>query len=91
MLGPIGESKMDHLARTPKQIGSAVRRYRRLQGLTQKDLGARTNLRQATISELENGKPGTQLRTLVDVLAALGLEVTIRERGRSEASIEDIF
>lgn len=82
---------MEQLARTSKQIGAAVRRQRRSKGLSQAELGAKTNLRQATISALERGEPGTQLRTLVDVMAALGLEMVIRERKATTESIEDVF
>lgn len=82
---------MEQIARTPKQVGAAVRRRRRTLKLSQSDLGAKADLRQATISALENGKPGTQLRTLIDAMAALGLEMAIRERSRSDKDIEDIF
>lgn len=81
---------MDQLARTPKQVGAAIRRRRRRVGLTQKRLGEQTRLRQATISALENGERGTQLRTLLDVVTALGLEIVIRERSTGR-NIEDIF
>ena len=82
---------MDQIARTSKQIGAAVRRRRRTLKLNQSDLGAKADLRQATISALENGEPGTQLRTLIDAMAALGLEMVIRERSRADKDIEDIF
>lgn len=82
---------MEQIARTPKQIGAAIRRRRRALNLRQGDLGAKTNLRQATISALENGEPGTQLRTLIDVMAALSLELVIRERSKVSADIEDLF
>jgi HTH-type transcriptional regulator / antitoxin HipB len=82
----------DQIARTPKQVGEAVRRYRRSQGLKQKDLGERTNLRQATISALEAGEPGTQLRTLFDVLTALNMELVIRTRTKASTDkIEELF
>ena len=81
---------MEQIARTPKQLGEAIRRRRRGTGLTQTRLGEQTQLRQATISALENGEPGTQLRTLLDVMAALGLEIVIRERS-SGRNIEDVF
>ncbi len=80
------------IARTPKQVGDAVRRYRSGRGLTQLDLGAKTNLRQATISALERGESGVKLRTLFDVLAALDLEIVIRPRTKaSPEDIEDLF
>ncbi len=82
---------MEQIARTTKQIGAAIRRRRRALNLRQGDLGAKTNLRQATISALENGEPGTQLRTLIDVMAALGLELVVRERSKVSEDIEDLF
>jgi HTH-type transcriptional regulator/antitoxin HipB len=82
----------DQIARTPKQVGDAVRRRRRSQGLKQKDLGEKTNLRQATISALEAGEPGTQLRTLFDVLTTLDMELVIRPRTKASTDeIEELF
>ncbi len=83
---------MDQSARTAKQIGAIVRRARRNAGLTQTDLAGRVGLRQATISRLEKGESETKLGTLLDVLGALGLEITIARRGKtSTRNIEDIF
>lgn len=83
---------MDQIARTAKQIGEIVRRHRRRRGITQGALGSKTGLRQATVSKLEAGQPATRLRTLLDVLAALDLEIVIRPRTKASAKdIEDIF
>ncbi len=82
---------MEQIARTSKQLGAAIRRRRRNVRLSQSELGAKTSLRQATISALENGAPGTRLRTLVDVMAALGLEIAIRKRSKASERIEDLF
>lgn len=82
---------MEQIARSTRQIGAAVRRRRRSLSLRQGDVGSRTNLRQATISALENGEPGTQLRTLINVMVALGLEMVIRERSKSSEDIEDLY
>ncbi|MCG8360660.1 MAG: helix-turn-helix transcriptional regulator [Kiloniellales bacterium] len=83
---------MNDIARTPKQIGSSLRKRRRGLRLTQQDLASRTNLRQATISQLESGESGSQLRTLIDVMAALDLELVIRPRTKSSTQdIEDLF
>lgn len=83
---------MDQIARTPKQIGDAIRRQRRKFGLNQTGIGDKTKLRQATISAVENGATGTQLGTLCDILAALDLEFVIRPRTKAKpAEIEDIF
>ena len=82
---------MQQIARTAKQVGAAIRRGRRRAGLTQRELGKRTRLRQATISALERGESGTQLTTVIDVMTALKLELVIRERSTSGPDIEDIF
>ena len=80
----------ESIARSTVQIGEALSRQRRDQNMTQKDLGDQTHLRQATISRLENGEPGTRLQTLFDVLATLDLELVIRPRTRSR-DIEELF
>ena len=80
------------IGRTPKQIGETLRRRRKALRLTQGFLSERTGLRQATISGIENGEPGTQIRTLLEVLAALDLELVIRPRTKaSAADIEAAF
>jgi HTH-type transcriptional regulator/antitoxin HipB len=82
---------MDQTSRTPEQLGAALRRYRKKRGLTQGDLGALINKRQATISNLESGD-GATLETLLAVLAALDLELQVRPRGKnSSADLGDIF
>lgn len=83
---------MDIIARSTRQVGTAIQRRRKERGLTQGDLGTRMNARQATVSKLEKGEPATQLRTLMDALAALGLELVIRRRTTSGVKeLEDLF
>lgn len=83
---------MDQLARTPKQLGEALRRYRALAGLSQTQLAAKVGLRQATISQIEGGHGATKVETLCAVLAALDIELMITPRSKSSAKdIEDIF
>ena len=82
---------MEQMVRTSKQLGAAIRRRRRILKLSQQGVGDRIRLRQATISDLENGKPGTRMRTLLDVMTALGLEIVVRERSTIGKDIEEIF
>ena len=83
---------MTQIARTPKQIGEIVRRRRQAQKQTQTQMGKQVRLRQATISKLETGEPGTRLSTLFDVLTALDLELVIRSRTKSSPrDIEENF
>jgi HTH-type transcriptional regulator/antitoxin HipB len=82
---------MEQIVRTSKQLGAAIRRHRRSAGLSQTQLGAKTNLRQATISALERGEPGTELRTVIDLMTALGIEMVVRDRSQGTGKIEDLF
>lgn len=82
----------EQIARTGKQLGAILRRVRRQAGLTQGSLGARTHLRQGTVSRLEAGEPAVQLRTLMEALSALNLELVVRPRSQgSPADIETLF
>ncbi len=82
---------MDQTSRTPDQLGAALRRERKKRGLTQGELGALINKRQATISALESGEGGT-LETLFAALAALDLEIVVRSRRKGAvADLGDIF
>ena len=83
---------MDTIARSTKQLGTSVRRFRRQKGLTQGTLAGLMDARQATVSKLEAGEPATQLRVLMDALTALDLELVIRPRTKvSVEDIEDLF
>lgn len=83
---------MQQTARTAVQIGAIIRRVRRQAGLTQAALGQRIGLRQATVSKLEKGESATQLGTLLDVLTALGLELSIDARSKASArDLEKLF
>jgi HTH-type transcriptional regulator/antitoxin HipB len=78
--------------RTPAQLGAALRRHRRQRGLSQDQLAQAVSLRQATVSALERGAPGTKLQTVMDALSALGLEIVLRERASAPApEIEELF
>ncbi len=82
--------QLELFVRTPDQLGHALARYRKLRGLTQREAGEKSGLRQATISRLEAG--GGRIDTLSDVLGALGLELVVRaRRAGTEIDLEDLF
>lgn len=81
---------MNQLARTPKDIGHAIRRVRKQQSLSQQELATKSGIWQETISKIENGSPGTRLETIFDLCAALDLEILVAARSKgNEASLED--
>lgn len=83
---------MDIIARTSKDIAATVQRYRKQRKLTQSELGGKMRARQATVSKLEAGEDATRLKTLMDALTALDLELVIRPRSTTSArEIEELF
>jgi HTH-type transcriptional regulator/antitoxin HipB len=79
---------MNDLARDPKQIGNVIRRARKKNKLSQKNLADKTGLRQATISMIENGNTSATIDTLLAVLAVLDLEFRIGQRSKVEKLTE---
>ena len=78
--------------RSAKRLGAEIRQERRRRGLTQAQLAEMACLRQATISEVENGKQRSEVRVIFDILMALGLQFTMSERlADTGPEIEDIF
>jgi transcriptional regulator with XRE-family HTH domain len=57
-----------------KLLGSRIRLARIRRSLTQADIAGRTGLNRSTVADLEAGKPGIAIGSVVSVLAALGLE-----------------
>tara|TARA_B100000678_G_C18211734_1_gene503654 strand:- start:1720 stop:1989 length:270 start_codon:yes stop_codon:yes gene_type:complete len=83
---------MSLIARSPKNLGHAIREARKAAGLSQGELAARSGLWQETISKVENGHAGTKLETVFELLAALDLELVARARSKGSASdFEDLF
>lgn len=82
---------MAPVSRTPKQLGTELRRFRKAHSLTQAGLGELVGMRQATISTLEAEGSAT-LETLFAVISALDLELVLRPRSKGDkAKLEDIF
>ncbi|TXR49526.1 helix-turn-helix domain-containing protein [Phyllobacterium endophyticum] len=82
----------EQIARTEKQLGAILRRARKQAHFSQGALGEQIHMRQGTVSRLEAGEPAVQLRTLMEVLSALNLELVVRPRSQGSAlEIEDLF
>ncbi len=78
--------------RDAKQLGAALQRERKRQGLTQAQLAEKAGVRQQTISAVEGGKPRSELQVIFDIITALGLEMTLVDRsGKKAPGIEELF
>ena len=79
----------DIMARSEIDLGNALKRFRRHKKLTQRELGEKVGIRQATISSIEKGEPGTSLRTLALLLYALDLELVVKKRTKTDGFADD--
>jgi HTH-type transcriptional regulator/antitoxin HipB len=83
---------MKHIARTPKQIGSIIRRMRTDKHMTQTDLAEKVGTVQKKISTIEAGQSGARIDTICNIMAALDLDIVVTQRDKSTSqNIEDIF
>lgn len=64
-----------------KKIGDSIRDFREKADLTQKELASKTKLSQQTISSLERGHLNFSFETLIKILNALNLRISIESRG----------
>jgi HTH-type transcriptional regulator / antitoxin HipB len=69
--------------RSTKQLGDAIKRFRKAEAYSQDDLAKSSGLRQAGISHLEAGAEGVRLGTFFKILAALDLEIVLRKREKA--------
>lgn len=83
---------MHQIARTPKDIGNALRKARKARKLTQGELATQAGIWQRTVSTIETSANGAKLDTIFDLLAALDLEIHIVPRSKAKpGDLEDIF
>lgn len=68
-----------------KSLGLLIRKERKAQGLTQEQLAGLTGVGVRFVRELEAGKESCQLGRALQVIAALGLSVSVHSR-RDSAS-----
>ena len=67
--------------RSAQDLGTFVQTIRASQKMTQADISGLANTGNRFITERENGKATVQLKKVLDVLSALGLEMTISKKG----------
>ena len=64
-----------------QDVGDAVRAERKRQQLTQTQLAQLCGVSLSFVSNLENGKPTTELQKTLKVISTLGLDVLVTKRG----------
>lgn len=74
---------MESVVTSPKMLGQQLKRFRKKKNLNQTEAGQPFCLEQSTISSIERGAGGTRLETLFRLLAALDIEMIIRDKSHS--------
>ncbi len=80
---------MEATARTPQQLGQALRSRRTRLKLSQTDVGSKVGIKQDTVSTLEIHTSSSTVETLFKALSALGLELVVREKSRAAPSAQE--
>jgi HTH-type transcriptional regulator/antitoxin HipB len=71
---------MKTLARSAVDIGAAIRKKRKEDGLTLADAAGLCNVNYRFLSDLENGKATAQIGKVLQTLHALGIEIELKDR-----------
>jgi len=74
--------------RSPEALGRAIRSARQRAGWTQTDLAERARMNRYAVTLLETGHETRAIEQLFDALAALDLELTVRQRARRSDDAE---
>ncbi len=68
------------IIRNATDLGALIRTTRKKKGWRQVDLARQASMRQQLISDLENGVAASRLDTILKVLAALELDLSVTAR-----------
>jgi len=74
---------MGKVIRNNNDLGEAIRLARKNQDLRQVDVAQKASVRQALVSDLENGATTAKLDTVIRVLAALDMDLSIVPRRKT--------
>jgi HTH-type transcriptional regulator/antitoxin HipB len=75
---------MDKVIRNNKELGAALRQARTEKDLRQIDVAKIAGVRQALVSDLENGVTTAKIDTVLKVLAALDMDLSVVPRRKAE-------
>ncbi len=80
---------MDIIARTPQQLGQALKARRAKLKVSQTEVGRKVGIKQDTVSVLEIHTTSSTVETLFKALSALGLELVVREKASAPLSVRE--
>ena len=74
---------MQKVIRSNKDLGAAIRLARKASNLRQVDVAQKASVRQALVSDIENGATTAKLDTVIRILAALDLDLSVIPRQKA--------
>lgn len=74
--------------RSYEDAGLVIRRIRKDQGITQKELAERTGIKQPSISRFESGRMDARVHTFVQLLKGLGHEIDVQPNKEQAGDVE---
>ena len=74
---------MQKVIRSNKDLGAAIRLARKASNLRQVDVAQKASVRQALVSDIENGATTAKLDTVIRILAALDLDLSVIPRRKA--------
>jgi len=77
---------MEKVIRSNKELGAVLRMARKAKCMRQVDVARKASVRQALVSDLENGATMARLDTVIKVLAAVDLDLSIIPRQKLTTS-----
>ncbi|MGM9770904.1 MAG: DUF3791 domain-containing protein [Candidatus Cryptobacteroides sp.] len=76
--------------RSTEATGSIIRKYRRMRGLTQEELGKQLKVRKSRISKIENNE-NLDTDTLINILKHLDVEVQLMVNSKTHSEMEEMY
>jgi HTH-type transcriptional regulator/antitoxin HipB len=74
------DNAMEKVIRSNNDLGAAIRLARKSSNLRQVDVARKASVRQALVSDIENGATTAKLDTVIRILAALDLDLSVVPR-----------
>lgn len=82
---------MDYQIRSTGAFGVAIRDLRKSKRLTQLELAKRANVSKKWISDVELGRSSLRFTTVLKLLDALDVDVTLQPRDKPSLDLDDLL
>lgn len=82
---------MHFQVRNTQELAGAIRNLRRSKQLTQMDLAQRAGVSRKWISDVESGKSGLRFTTVLALLDALDVDLTLQTRAKPSLDLDDLL